>query len=300
MDVAWMLGVESPAQDWELRISMRSFWTHYHAQGTPWIIGFIPAWIDRQKVRCLEWPDPYKRCKDANLLHKALRLALEPGISDPFILCSDDHILLKPSLPNDFRLWHSGEILREPVAGLTFWQRRLVSTGKRLREAGYPALNFDGHIPYPLRKEWIRDALRFDFPTRPGMCVFSTIINCGREPGEPIDAGRVRAWLGGTEITDRAVDSKLAKNKFACLNNGSLSNPYVVAKMEEMFPHPAPWELDGLERSRAVPAANETVLYPRLFGMPAQPCEGEEDYDSADSQGFDSLLCAHQDRMQNV
>jgi hypothetical protein len=255
MDVAWMLGSGSGTGDWELRLSMRSFWTHYLASANPVIIGHIPSWIDRRKVRCLRWPDPYRRCKDANLLHKALRLAMEPKISDPFILCSDDHILLRPSLPKDFTLWHRGEIPQEFVPGSGKWQRRLVNTGDKLRRLGFSTLNFDGHIPYPLKKEWVKEALRFDFAAKPGMCVFSTILNCCNEPRRRLDSQRVRGWLGGVNLTERQVDSKLARNRFACLNANTLNNKYIVSRLEQLFPEPAPWELDGMKwprRSRKV------------------------------------------------
>jgi len=245
MDVAWMLGTESSSGDWELRLSMRSFWKHYRANAKPWIIGHIPAWINRRKVYCLPWPDPYRTCKDANLLHKAIRLALEPRISDPFILCSDDHILLRPSKPADFKLWHLGEINENPEGDLSGWQRRLLNTGKRLRRFGFPAMNFDGHVPYPLRKAWVKEVLRFDFAAKPGMCLFSTIINCGHEPGLPLNSQRIRGWLGRENMPARIVDAKLAKNQFACLNANSLRNPYIVSKLERLFPEPAPWELDG-------------------------------------------------------
>jgi hypothetical protein len=255
MDVAWMLGPESPAGDWEVRMSMRSFWTHYLAAAQYWIIGHIPAWIDAEKVKCLPWPDPYRRCKDANLLHKALRLALEPQISDPFILCSDDHLLLRPSAAEDFKLWHGGEILKEPVEGLTKWQLRLVHTGLRLRNAGYPAMNFDAHVPYPLHKEWVKEALRFDFAAKPGMCVFSTILNCGKEPGASLDKQHVRAWLGKPDLAEHTVDARLARCQFACLTDKSMENNYIVSTVEQLFPEPAPWELDAAtwpRRSQAI------------------------------------------------
>ena len=267
MDVAWMLGSESGTGDWELRLSMRSFWTHYLAPTKPWIIGHIPAWINRRKVRCLPWPDPYRNCKDANLLHKAIRLALERQISDPFILCSDDHILLRPSTPADFKLWHRGAIPEEREEGSGKWQRRLVKTGRRLRSLGYPAKNFDGHVPYPLRKEWVREALRFDFAAKPGMCVFSTILNCSHEAGARLDSQPVRGWLGSLDMTAREVEAKLAKNQFACLNANSLDNPYIVSRLEQLFPEPAPWELDAatwLRRSRKVAFRRSPA---RMFGM---------------------------------
>ncbi len=245
MDVAWMLGNESRTGDWELRLSMRSFWKHYRAKAKPWIIGHIPAWIDTRKVRCIAWPDPYESCKDANLLHKALRLAMEPGISDPFVLCSDDHILLRPSAPGDFELWHRGKIDKEPEEGMNRWQLRLVNTGRRLRKAGFRANNFDGHVPYPLRKDWIREVLRFDFAEQPGMCLFSTILNCSGERGARLDSREIRGWLGKRDMEASEVDKKLRMNQFACLNDASVENPYIVSRLEQLFPKPAPWELDA-------------------------------------------------------
>jgi len=250
MDVAWMLGSGSTAGDWELRISMRSFRTYYLASARPWIIGHIPAWIDRTKVRCLPWPDPYRTCKDANLLQKALRLAMEPRISNPFILCSDDHILLRPSLPAEFRLWHRGEIAEDPDEDAGQWERRLVNTGRVLRNHGYPAKNFDGHIPYPVKKDWIRQVLRFDFGEQPGMCLFSTILNCSGQSALPLSSDRVRGWLGSNDMAADVVDAKLAKNQFACLNEDSMDNRYVVSRLEQLFPEPAPWEIDAIRWAR--------------------------------------------------
>jgi len=257
MDVAWMLGSGSEADDWELRLSMRSFRMHFQTLERPWLIGHIPRWINRRKVRCLAWPDPYQNCKDANLLHKAIRLAMEPRISDPFILCSDDHILLRPSAPSDFKLWHRGPIPKNNGDSTERWQHRLVNTGRRLRRQGYGAKDFDAHVPYPLRKEWIKEALRFDFATDPGMCVFSTILNCSKEEGVPLGSEPVRGWLGRANMGVKTVKAKLAKNRFACLNASSLDNSYIVSRLEQLFPEPAPWELDGTNwprRGRKLPA----------------------------------------------
>lgn len=253
-----MLGPESGTGDWELRLSMRSFWTNYLAAAQPWIIGTVPEWIDENKVRCLHWPDPYDTCKDANLLHKAIRLAWEPAISDPFILCSDDHILLRPSLPADFQLWHRGEIPKDPPEGANRWEQRLVNTGHKLRNLGYPAKDFDAHVPYPIRKRWVKQALQFDFATPPGMCVFSTILNCSKQPGIPLRSQRVRGWLGSPEMAPSAIDAKLARNQFACLNPDSLANSHIVSRLEQLFPEPAAWELDAerwrrRRRNRPIP-----------------------------------------------
>jgi hypothetical protein len=245
MDIAWMLGHRTGNDDWELRMSMRSFQAHYRADAHLVIIGHVPEWIDPNLVWCLPWPDPHKHCKDANLIQKALRLAMEPELSDPFVLCSDNHLLLRDCEPEDFRLWHMGEIAPRETDGMTSWDKRLVNTGVQLREAGLPSLNFEGHIPYPLRKEWIANALRFNFAVPPGMCVFSTILNGAQQPADHLEEAETRAWLGDPKLEPAEIDRKLAYNHFACLSDGSLANDYLVSRIEALFPEPAPWELDA-------------------------------------------------------
>ena len=239
-----MLGPHSTANDWELRMSMRSFRMHYRFPLQIWIIGRLPAWVSPEAVNYLSWPDPYRRSKDANLLHKALRLAMEPGLSDPFILCSDDHFLLKPSLPEDFKLWRGDELPITPIEGMTRWQLRLVNTGVQLRLAGFPAFFFDTHVPYPLHKAWIRETLRFDFSKKPGMSLFSTILNCSREQALPMKGNQVRGWLGQADYTPEVISRRLTTRRFACFTDHSLEDTYLTSQVEHLFAAPAPWELD--------------------------------------------------------
>ena len=124
------------------------------------------------------------------------------------------------------------------------WELRMVHTGVKLREAGYPAYFFDAHVPYPLRKVWVKEALRFDFAKKPGMYVFSTILNCCADSGLPMKGQRVRAWLGEADLAPHVVDSRLAKNRFACLTADSLNNAHIVSQIEHLFTDPAPWEMD--------------------------------------------------------
>jgi hypothetical protein len=255
MDVAWLLGPNGPDDFWELRMSMRSFWQHYAQLHTPLIIGCAPEWIDQTKVRCIPWPDPYRKLKDANLLHKALRLAVDPLLSDPFILCSDDHLLLKDSLDGDFRSWHSGEIATEITEEMTSWQKRLVNTGTRLRAAGYSAYNFDTHVPQLLKKAWIYEVLRFDFAAKPGMCLFSAVMNSNGIVGELLSGAPVRGWLGGADVTPRTVKKRTRHNRFTCLTNASVSNLFLKQYIEALFPNPAPWELSAPASAVTMPAA---------------------------------------------
>jgi hypothetical protein len=116
-------------------------------------------------------------------------------------------------------------------------------------------MNFDGHVPYPLHKDWVKESLRFDFAAKPGMCIFSTILNCSREPGTLLGSQHVRAWLGPADLADRVVDARLARCQFACLTDKSLDNKYIVSRIEQLFPDPAPWELDAT----VWPRLNQTI-----------------------------------------
>jgi len=243
MDVVWKVGNGSRVDDWELRMSMRSFVKNYHASANFWIIGHIPKWVDIEQVNCVACPNPYSHCKDANLIHKALRMAMEPRLSDPFLFCSDDQLLNKSMEPEQFKLWHLGEIAPEPNKKMNKWEKRVVNTGQRLREAGFSAFHFEGHIPYKLYKGWIREALRFDFVTSPGMCVHTTILNCSPEIGERADSRSLRAWLGKKDISEREIENSLTKCHFIGINNEALRNGHVVRRLQELFPEPAPWEL---------------------------------------------------------
>ena len=111
------VGKWKPRGDWELRLSMRSFWKHYRAKAKPWIIGHIPAWIDTGKSDALRGTDPYESCKDANLLHKALRLAVEPGFGVALFCAATIVFCFAGVAPGDFELWHRGKIDRENGGG---------------------------------------------------------------------------------------------------------------------------------------------------------------------------------------
>ena len=76
----------------------------------------------------------------------------------------------------------------------------------------------------------------------------------------------VRAWLGKTKLAPRVVDSRLAKNKFACLNGDSLDDPHIVSRIEQLFPEHAPWELDAATSQRPMLTNADQELVERIFG----------------------------------
>lgn len=242
MDVVWMLGPSTKNNDWELRHSMRSFHQHYLAEATPWIIGRIPSWIDRAQVNCIPWPNPAKH-KDGNLMNCALRLALEPALSDAFILCSDDHFLLRDSAPQDFKWWHNGPINPRDVESKSGWRQQLGRTRKTLTDQGFTAYEFEGHIPYPIHKTWCANILRF--PWWEGRnTVFSTILNCAGVPADRLNSQRVRGRIHNRGMSSAVVLRKFSENQFLTLNNGSEKNAVVRAQFKSRFGSPAPWELD--------------------------------------------------------
>lgn len=243
MDVVWMLGPSTKNNDWELRHSMRSFHQHYLApEASPWIIGRVPSWIDQNQVNCIPWPNP-ARHKDGNLMNCALRLALEPALSDAFILCSDDHFLLRDSAPQDFKWWHNGPINPRDVESKSGWRRQVGATRKTLLDAGFTAYEFEGHIPYPIHKTWCANILRF--PWWDGRnTVFSTILNCAGVPAARLDSERIRGRIHSLHLTEAEVRRKFNENQFLTLNHGTENHPTVRREFSIRFSDPAPWELD--------------------------------------------------------
>ncbi len=243
MDVAWMLSPHTSNDNWELRYSLRSFAANYHGSGRAWIVGARPSWLmDGCGVTHLANPTPYGD-KDSNLLNHALRLALNSRVSDPFILCSDDHFLLKPSSPDDFKAYHCGSL---PSTGAgNAWRKQLLRCGQILRGLGVAdPKDFDGHIPYVLHKRWIANLTQLRLG-HGQLTLFTALLNLAELPGAEtprIDSERVRGRIHSLSLGKKLVAKKFRENRFACLNHGTENHPQVVTELTTRFPEPAPWE----------------------------------------------------------
>jgi hypothetical protein len=237
MDVAYFLGLDGPEDYAELRLSLRSFEKFYPSLGRVWICGpRLPVWMDEQRVTHLWQPDPYRHNKDANLIHKLLRLCLEPEISEPFILSSDDHFCLRPLQDVDFQPWRGAMPAKD--AGNTPWQKRLVATCHRHR-----CPNFDMHVPYPIFKAYAGRMLEHAWGGEQPGTVFTTYYGAAGFPGRKIDETNIRADFRQT--TNPAAWQKKLKlgNRFGLLGPGALRNAPLMQALWGIFPEKSSYEL---------------------------------------------------------
>jgi len=102
---------------------------------------------------------------DERVLDFSCNLAAACGcaaVSDPFVLMSDDFLVLKPWTVGCFPVWHRGplaKLLRRGAAGK--WARAVRRTREILEAEGFPdALAFNGlHKPMLFHKDLLSEAL---------------------------------------------------------------------------------------------------------------------------------------------
>ena len=78
---------------------------------------------------------------------------------------------------------------------------------------------------------WMREALRFDFATKPGMCAYSTIVNSRKKPGAPVKGQHVRARLDKPDMAEHVADARLSRCQIACFTDKSMENSYIVSRI---------------------------------------------------------------------
>lgn len=248
MDICYFLGSESQADDWEMRYSLRSWRWNFPAMETVHIVGHLPAWL-RLGAGIVHhpFPDSYRANKDANLIQKALFLASLPEVSDPFVLCSDDQMLLRHvemfAWPRRFLPpSHNGEIAKfKKVRGHSWWER-LHRTGAALRRRGFTAFHYDTHIPHVVTKAQVRSLLKWNFGEGNGYCVFSLLFNGSRTDGARIDRDHIRAAIYGANTPDHVVRQKIESNLFLSIDGDALKCRTLVEAVEAHFPEAAEWE----------------------------------------------------------
>lgn len=276
VDLVYVLGNGSQANDWELRMSLRSVWAHFPARRYVWLVGHCPAWIAKGSVRHLPCLDPWTGCKDANLIGKLLMAALHPEVSDRFIFMSDDQLFLRETRPEDFRAWHLGPLTEEAPRG-TKWEKRLWHTGAALRASGLPSYHWDAHIPYLMTKEGVRRLAEWPWAKSPGYTIGTLYHGANQSEPVAIDSEHVRGDLRNPKLSERVISWKLEVNRFATLGPDSLQNYFLLRSIERRFPTPCPCEGDLCRPSAASPrpSGKRVAETPRPFSAgPSCPVFG--------------------------
>ena len=134
VDAVFVIGTGSQNGNEELRYALRNLERHCRFVRNVYVCGFCPPWVDKSKVRHLQWPDRFGHAKDSNIIDK-LRHACEiRGIAKNILFCSDDQFQTRECRWVDFhprylRRYQSNDRWYEAKGRL--WHYRLLMTLER-------------------------------------------------------------------------------------------------------------------------------------------------------------------------
>jgi len=238
MDVVYTLSSASAWNDNELRFSLRSICDNLKDLNQVWIIGHKPKWLTN--VRHIPFPDCYKGNKDANLIQKLIRVCQEPDLSDQYVFNSDDQYLLQPVHSRELKNWCLGNMMTQTVDRPNRWHQRLLGLRDKLAEKGFPAFNYEAHIPYIHdKRQYPKALLQFDYGAGVGYTVntpYFNVINDRHHVIEPYVRCRLTQPMDQTKI-EQEMDEKLILN-----HNDPALNANLKQILKEKFPHPSPFE----------------------------------------------------------
>lgn len=149
----------SQHEDEELRYVLRSLERNFTDLGKVWILGDRPEWLanDREIVEHV----PHARLIRPFRLREPVQngflltflASCIPELSGEFLLIHDDHILLRPARLDFLRKPRAFEDLSKSKSrGQGLWKSALWRTYDSLLRKGYPALNYECHVPIVLHR----------------------------------------------------------------------------------------------------------------------------------------------------
>lgn len=139
----------------EVRYLIRSFVKNFPQLGKIFIVGFKPDFLKWTDPRLIHIPcdDPYRHNKDANIIYKVMKACARNDISDDFIRCSDDQLVIKPTTIDDFYPRYLNNIFNLNVVSNNRWKRRVLHTAEILRKEKKTTFHYECHYPMIYNKK---------------------------------------------------------------------------------------------------------------------------------------------------
>lgn len=164
-DVVYILGKGSKWSNNEIRYSIRSFVKHFKELRNIVVVGERPVFLDGiVHIPCEDRKDVNK---DARMMIKIMQACKDSRVSDNFILCCDDTVIMEPLAMADFKGWHEGPVMYDAQADMldhrrygdnsgrkpSEWFEYVYNTGRELKRKCLPDNNYDkAHAPQPINK----------------------------------------------------------------------------------------------------------------------------------------------------
>ena len=160
-DVVYVLGSGSGWNDNEIRFSIRSFVKYFNHLRNIIIVGEMPVW--GRNVIHIPWPDNPNFNTDQRMIDKLIQACRDPRVSNHFLFCSDDKLLLDYHQMSDFNGSHFGEIT--VVEKPTDWQKKVYFTKAELIKRSLPFNDYNKpHAIQPIdKKEYLKVMAKWDW-----------------------------------------------------------------------------------------------------------------------------------------
>ena len=196
VDAVFVIGTGSKDDNEELRYALRNLDAHCKFVRSVYICGFCPEWVDRTKVRHLQWPDRFDHAKDANIIDKLRHACEVRGIAKNILFCSDDQFQTRECGWDDFRprylrRYQSNDTWYE--AKDRVWHYRLMATlerdvGRR-QDLGLEACDVFYYQPHMWmqidRDKFLEYARKCDYEERDDTIIASGYFNFVDADGVP-------------------------------------------------------------------------------------------------------------------
>lgn len=197
----------------ELMYSLRSLKNVDH--GEVWIFGGAPSWVSNDTVN-------HRQRAQSGSAYSSTRNHIAaacntPDVSDPFMLWNDDFFAMKKvrTLP----IYHRGlveDMLVQFAGTNTAWGKGLRETASMIEKGGMlDVVSYDTHLPLPIHKAEMREALRWAKSARVDAVHLRTLYGALADLGgiahvdpklmrrsDPFPAGK---WLSSGDDTFRST-----------------------------------------------------------------------------------------------
>ena len=244
VDAVFVIGTESMEGNEELRYALRSLDRNCKFIRDVYICGLCPYWVDKTRVRHLQWPDRFDHAKDANIIDKLRHACETKGIAKRILFCSDDQFQTKECTWDDF----APRWLRAYDPADTFytdshrtWHKRLKDTlereVKRRKSIGMSGNNvfyYQPHMWMQIDRDLFLDYAKWsDYAKRTDTIIASGYFNFINANGRR-DYDHI--FLSGTE-------SQLPKVRHIAYHDGSFRT--AMGFLQELFPAKSRFEVDA-------------------------------------------------------
>jgi len=271
VDAVFVIGTGSIDNNEELRYALRNLEKNCGFIRDVYICGFCPEWVDKTKVKHLQWPDRFSHAKDANIIDKLRHACEQPGIAKRILFCSDDQFQTRKCTWDDFiprylrvyqskdrwyearnRVWHSR--LRDTLERDV--QRR-KSIGMDIKSVYY----YQPHIWMPIDRDRFIDYARWcGYERRDDTIIASGYFNFINAAGKPdFD----HTFIGGNAGADTPKTTHVA------YHDGSYKTAMII--MKRLFPEPSRFEIVKKREQ-----ARSTTAHPSIASDDPFPATSDE------------------------